>query len=199
MIAKADKGNSIIIVYQNDYQEKIHKFINDHNFTTLKNDPTKTFQKDLRNTINKCPIIITKEQKWRYMNMNPAAPTIRGLIKIHKPNAPIRPIVNWMQAPTYKIAKLLIKKLTQYIPLPNTFNVKNSVHLIHDLAEIPFDPNIQFASFDITDMYTNIPLDDLINIIESLCTVQQTHDIVKNEIIQLTILITQQNYFQFLN
>jgi hypothetical protein len=127
---KADKGDSIIIIYQKDYQEKVHNFINDHNFTTLKNDPTKTFQKELRNTINGCQVIITKEEKWKYVNLNTAATTIRGLIKINKPNAPIRPIVNWKQAAAYKIAKLLIKKLTQHIPLPNTFNVKNSTHLI---------------------------------------------------------------------
>jgi hypothetical protein len=72
---------------------------------------------------------------------------------------PIRPIVNWKQAPAYKIAKLLSKKLQQYIPLPNTFNVKNSTHLIQDLREIPFDSNLHFVSVDITNMYTTIPTD----------------------------------------
>jgi hypothetical protein len=37
--------------------------------------------------------------------MNPSSPTIRGLIKIHKPEAPIRPIINWKQAPAYNLAK----------------------------------------------------------------------------------------------
>jgi hypothetical protein len=113
-------------MYQKDYQVKVHKFINENNFATLRNDPTKTFVKELRNTINGCQGIITKEEKWKYIYLNPAAPTIRGLIKIHKLNAPIRPIVNWKQAPAYKIAKLLVKKLIQHIPLPNIFNVKNS-------------------------------------------------------------------------
>jgi hypothetical protein len=36
---------------------------------------------------------------------------------------PIRPIVNWTNAPAYKIAKLLVKKLEAFIPLPNVFNV----------------------------------------------------------------------------
>jgi hypothetical protein len=71
MIAKADIGNSIIVVYQADYQEKIHKFINDHGFTTLKNDPTKTFQKDLRNTINRCPVTITKVEMYEHQSCSP--------------------------------------------------------------------------------------------------------------------------------
>ena len=60
MITKADKGNSIIIIYQRDYHDKVHKFIKDNNFTTLINDPTKTFQKELRNTVNRCQELIKK-------------------------------------------------------------------------------------------------------------------------------------------
>jgi hypothetical protein len=68
--------------------------------------------------------------------------------------------------PAHKIAKLLVKKLETIIPLPNTFNVRNSAHLITDLKEIPIASDLRFASFDITDMYSNIPATDLIKIIE---------------------------------
>jgi hypothetical protein len=107
--------------------------------------------------------------------------------------------VNWKQAPAYKIAKLLTKKLLRYIPLPNIFNVRNSAHLIQDLTDIPFDSNLQFVSFDITNMYTNVPTDELINIINSLCKDKLIQDKLTNEIIQITKLIIQQNYFQFQN
>ena len=49
--------------------------------------------------------------------MNPAAPTIRGMIKIHKADAPIRPVINWRNAPAYKLAKMLTKK-TSHIYTP---------------------------------------------------------------------------------
>jgi len=60
MITKADKGYSNIIIYQRDYHDKVYKFIKDNNFTTLINDPTKTFQKELRNTVNRCQELIKK-------------------------------------------------------------------------------------------------------------------------------------------
>jgi hypothetical protein len=157
------------------------------------------FQKELINTINECQNLIIKEEKWKYINLNPSAPTTRGLVKIQKPNSPIRPIVNWKQAPAYKTAKLLTKKLSQYIPLLNTFNVKNSAHLIQDLTDIPYDSNLQFVSFDITNMYTNIPTDELINIINSLCKEKSIQEKLRNEIIQITKLIIRQKYFQFQN
>jgi hypothetical protein len=199
IVTKADKGNSVVIIYQEDYHDEIKKFINDHNFATVNNDPTRAFKKELRSNINECQNLIMKEEKWKYVNLSPSAPSIRGLIKIHKPNSPIRPIVNWKPAPAYKIAKLLAKKLQQYIPLPNTFNVRNSTHLIQDLADIPFDSNLHFVSFDITNMYTNIPTEELVNIIDFLCKEHFIQDKLRNEIIKISQLIIRQNYFQFQN
>jgi len=60
------------------------------------------------------------------MNLNPTLPTIRGLVKIHKETAPIRPVINWKNAPAYKVAKVLVKKLKTYMPLPYALNVKNA-------------------------------------------------------------------------
>jgi hypothetical protein len=37
IVTKADKGNSVVIIYQEDYHDKIQKFINDHNFATVNN------------------------------------------------------------------------------------------------------------------------------------------------------------------
>jgi hypothetical protein len=43
--------------------------------------------------------LIHKDEKWKYIYLNPSPPTIRGLIKIHKTDSPVRPIVNWKNAP----------------------------------------------------------------------------------------------------
>jgi hypothetical protein len=107
IISQADKGNSIVITYQDDYHKKIFDFISNNNFTTVKSDLTRTFQRELRNKINECQIIIHKEQVWKYINLNPSTPTIRGLIKIHKTDSRIRPVLNWQNAPAYKLAKML--------------------------------------------------------------------------------------------
>ena len=107
IITKADKGNSI--TYQENYHNKIQNFIVDNNFATINNDPAKIFQKVLRSLVNECQTLIRKKEKWKYINLNPSAPTISGLLKIHKFDSPIRPVVNWKQAPAYKIAKILSK------------------------------------------------------------------------------------------
>ena len=82
-----------MINYQQDYHNKIKDFIENNNLISVNRDPTKIFQKKIRNTLNECLIIIHKYDRWKYINMNPAAPKIRGMLKIHKADAPIRPVV----------------------------------------------------------------------------------------------------------
>ena len=98
-------------------------------------NPTKSFQNQIRKTINQCTTLIPRDSKWRYVNLNPSAPTIKGLIKLHKPDQPICPIVNWRNAPAYKLSQLLTTKIKQFALLPYAFNVKNSAELIQELKQ----------------------------------------------------------------
>jgi len=77
--------------------------------------------------------IVQKHERRKYITLNPIPPTVRGVIKIHKEDSPIIPIVNWKNAPAYKLAKMLYKKLGVYIPLPYTLSANNTVHLMNDL------------------------------------------------------------------
>lgn len=61
--SKADKGKSIVIIYQNIHHSKLMDFIHNNNFTNITGDLTKKFQKELRNNINECPYIIQREME----------------------------------------------------------------------------------------------------------------------------------------
>jgi hypothetical protein len=52
IISKADKENSIVVTYLDEYHKKIFDFISSNSFSIAKNYLTKTFQRKLRNTIN---------------------------------------------------------------------------------------------------------------------------------------------------
>ena len=96
-------------MYIDDDDNKIDNFLSSKNFTRSTLDTTKKLQRDIRNTVNICRDIIPEDDKWRYINLNPTIPTIRGLVKIHKENSPLRPVINWKNAPAYKVAKMLAK------------------------------------------------------------------------------------------
>jgi len=105
MITTADKGNSLVILPTQQYNTKIQDFIYKNNFQTSTTNPTKSFQNQIRKTISCNTTLIPKDSKWRYVDLNPSAPTIKGLIKLHKPDRPIRPVVNWRNAPAYKLSQ----------------------------------------------------------------------------------------------
>jgi len=58
--------------------------------------------------------------------MNPSAPSIKGLIKLHKPEHPIRPVVKWRGAPAYKLARLFTQKIRLLTPQRNKYNLDNT-------------------------------------------------------------------------
>jgi hypothetical protein len=74
MITRADKGNSIVILPTTQYDSKIQDFLNENNFQKTNTDPTKTFQTQIRKVIRNSKTLIPKENRWKYINLNPSAP-----------------------------------------------------------------------------------------------------------------------------
>jgi hypothetical protein len=100
--------------------------------------------------------------------MNPRAPLIHGLIKVHKQHRPLRRIVNWKESRGYKIGKHIKPLLKGVLTFPYSFNVQNSHSLAQSLSNIETDENKKLCSFDIENMYTNIPTSELVNIIKNI-------------------------------
>jgi hypothetical protein len=88
MVTDADKGSSMIIVCESDYTTKVQDFISSNNFEKVLRDITNKLQSDIKPTINNCKVIFPKQDKWKYTSLNPATPTLKGLIKIHKAETP---------------------------------------------------------------------------------------------------------------
>ena len=44
---------------------------------------------------------------------NPSPPVMKALPKIHKQNIPIRPVINCINSPNYKVSKLITKILKE--------------------------------------------------------------------------------------
>jgi hypothetical protein len=130
--------------------------------------------------------------------MNPSAPTIKGLIKIHKPNHPNRPVVNWRRAPAYKLSRHLTDTLNRIAPLPNALNISNSLDLLNKLKHIPMLPQYSLASLDIASLYTNIPTQETRTILAGILQHQQVDDGTTSEHLNCYDTVTSQNCFSHL-
>ena len=65
------------------------------------------------------------------------------------------------------------------------------------LSDKPFVSGLKLASLDISDMYTNIPTEDVINIINNQCEVHNLDKTLTKDFLTITRLIVSQNYFWF--
>jgi len=81
-----------------------------------------------------------------------------GLLKIHKINNPFTVIVSSINTALYSFAKFLQKIIFDNLPTV-VGHVNNSFELCRTLSGSKIDGNQVFISYDITSLFTNIPLD----------------------------------------
>jgi hypothetical protein len=79
--------------------------------------------------------------------------------------------------------------MSEYITLPNMFNIKNTINLVGELNNISINQNTRIFSFDITNMYTNIPLNILTNIIRNTLLKEEIPQVIIYEIDRMTRLV----------
>jgi len=61
-VNKADKGKTAVIIYIQDYNDKVHTFLSDNNFCTVPKDPTNHDHRIIQKTLQHCDKIIDKKQ-----------------------------------------------------------------------------------------------------------------------------------------
>ena len=192
---KADKGNCTVIMNNDVLNDKIETFFTENNITEIKQDPTPQFQSTIKNIINKSEHVIPKNMKQYLKHIKPQAPTLNALPKIHKPNIPIRPLINYTTSPAYKLSKHMDKIIRSHITFKNHSAVRDTIHLVETIKNTHIPHNSTLASFDITNLYTNIPIAETLEILENMLKQNNTPQHTINEIINITNTITKQNYF----
>jgi hypothetical protein len=104
-IAKADKGKTNTIIDKNSYRHKVLEFLQDNHYERLQKDPTDLYHKQTRNAMQDSNLIIDTHEEMS--NTNKTICSQAKCLKLHKDKEPIRPVVNDIQAPTYKVSKFL--------------------------------------------------------------------------------------------
>eukprot|EP00794_Sanderia_malayensis_P010390 gene10390-11471_t len=87
-------------------------------------------------------------------------PRLYGLAKIHKVNVPMRPVLSMPGSAYYKIANQICK----WLSVVEECNINSSTKIISDsLSDIKLKENDELVSFDVTSLYTNVPLHEAID------------------------------------
>ena len=99
-IVKADKTKAIVIISKEMLKDKVNSFIIENH---MEQPPMEAYQKQIQQTVQKCNRLIDKHVYKYLLNIKPTAPQLNVYIKIHKENQPTRPVINNIQAPSYKL------------------------------------------------------------------------------------------------
>ena len=101
---------------------------------------------------------------YRHLYASVSSPGILyGLPKIHKPDVPLRPILASYNTAMHNLAKFLIPLIEPFST--NDFTLKNSYQFYDQISSFNLPSNSFMASFDISSLYTNVPVLETINII----------------------------------
>ena len=175
VIQKTDKGNTIVILYKDSYLKPVETLLKDS--SKFKNIPVAPYKDSI--TL----LILKKESLWKYLlkklkNKNAISDetyqkleavgskpgTLYGSAKVHKPLInglpPFRPILSAIGTSTYKLAKFLVPVLSDITQ--NEFTVKDSFTFVDEI--LTQNSDLYMASLDVDALFTNIPLDETIDI-----------------------------------
>ena len=92
-----------------------------------------------------------------------------GLTKVHKSGYPIRPIISTIGTYNYNASNYLTKVLTSTLKPTFKYVVKDSFDFINKLSQIKLEEGECLISFDVESLFTNVPIDETIEIIKNSC------------------------------
>ena len=161
VVKKADKASIYVILDKKDYIDSMNNILSDQTkFIKLQKDPTNSFKIKANKLISinnaaqnmlKLPKIVGDYQSGY----------IYRTVKTHKNNNPLRPIISQVLTPTYNLAKTLNNIITPYIPGAYMLESTNQfIDLLNSNECIGIT-----ASLDVESLFTNVPIDDTIDII----------------------------------
>ena len=94
-------------------------------------------------------------------------PKFYGLPKIHKAGNPLRPIVFSRGLVTYGVAKVLHKVLKPLVG-KSSHHIQNTGDFVSKAKGITLQLGECLTSYDITSLFTTVPIDSALNIIKDL-------------------------------
>ena len=122
-----------------------------------------------------------------------------GLSKIHKPLVngfpKLRPILSAINTGTYKWAKFFVPLLKPFTS--NNYTVKDSFDFAKDITQQ--SSKLFMASLDVDSLFTNVPLDETIEICvnELFKSSQTVSGLNKQQVLEMLSLTTKENVILF--
>ena len=188
------------------YMKKCLNILKNDNFIKLTDDPTKSIEGKIERAIGKIKSKLSKDEYNKIYPTGSASGKLYGTAKVNKmakidniDNPPIWLIISNIGAASYHLAKHLAKLLS--LLSHSDFIVKNTKAFIQDFKNMLPPDDYNLISFDVTSLFTNVPLDYTISIILKWIYDQRELEtkILRKEMKDLLLLCTKNLHFFYDN
>ncbi|CAH8544682.1 unnamed protein product [Dicrocoelium dendriticum] len=169
LLTRPDKGAGIVIMNRVDYLSKMKEILADET-KFLKAIGEKDKTKQIETQLCNCLKQLRKDgyiNEATYEQLRPVGtviPRLYGLPKTHKPNVPLRPVLDMKNSPYHSIARWLVLILTPIRERIVVHTVKDSFEFVDIVRDVNVS-NLTMCSLDVTSLFTNVPLVETINYI----------------------------------
>ena len=167
VILTADKGVSMVVMDKEEYIQKSEELLHQPTYKELPSDPTTKHKNRLISILKtiKSEGGIDNTTYKRLYPTGAGSPKYYGLPKIHKQGVPLRPIISSRGSATYESAKELAKILKPLVG-KSPHHVQNNKDFLDSIKDIKIKPEECIMSYDVSALFTSIPIEPAINIIE---------------------------------
>lgn len=200
VVIEADKSSKTVILDANVYKEKMLLLLNDKNtYRLIKRDLSNTQQLKNNAMVNNWfkNKFIEERIRDNLLIKDALPPKIYGLVKTHKPNMPLRPIVSCIQSPFYQMSKYLVNILSKIVG-KNKYHIKDSFQFQRSIKHLKVPENHILASFDVVSLYTCIPIDLAIKVVEKNWAKIKSHTkLPQSEFLYALKVCLNSTFFQY--
>ena len=213
MITKPDKGSGVVIMDKTEYLRLLSEAsVSDtKKFSAVSKERPKTRgrppkyyhpllqkEKELEAIVRR---ILPKEIADTVCLKGSRLTHLYGLPKTHKKNLSVRPILSSTATYNYPLAKWLDDKLKTLSI--NNYTISDTLMFAEQLKELSFDEDDILVSYDVTSLFTNVPLDYTLDLLVEKAFKDNwfcaTYDLTisKQDLFELLKIATKDQLFQF--
>ena len=169
IVLTADKGVAMVIMDRQTYINKSNNLLNQPTYRAIPQDSTNSIKNKLINILKRVKNQ-TSLDSLTYKSMYPTGcipPKFYGLPKIHKPDTSLRPIVSSCGSVTYGVAKELTKILKPLVG-KSPHHINSTQDFVEQVNHITLAPRECLSSYDMSDLFTSVPVDPALKDIKDL-------------------------------
>ena len=159
----------MVVMGKEDYIQKAESLLTQSVYKTIDRDLTSKIKAKLITSLRKFKKDINLDEG-TYKTMYPTGcvtSKFYGLPNIHKTAHPLRPIISGRGSVTYGVAKVLTKVLKPLVS-KSPHHIQSTSDFVNKAKGVTFQLGECLASYDVTSLFTSIPVDPAVNIIKDL-------------------------------